>query len=448
MKAWYPPGRVIPIRLIPLLAVTSLVAVCDFAPRLALAQSAQSDSVVGRPRPEYDPLGIRFDDALRVLGRAQVGRKARPTPQSDETMGSFTLNTTMELETIYDDNILRTKTRQISDGIAKFRPGLALASDWANHALNLTLGGDIGRYAENEKENYEDFNAGIGGKIDVDDGKFITLNTSWSRRHEERGTFDDAATPKPTQLQVYSFSGSYDHDVGDIFSRTSLSADYTDVFDNGTTNNDDRDLWTYSLRQRFGHEVDEGSQIFVEGAVNLRDYTATVNDGGTKLGSHGYEGLVGLVWDVSGVSFLEFGAGYFQQFYNESTFATSSGPSFRGRFIWNPTGLLTLSGGVARSVQETAQSNTASVINTKFSLNLDWEARYNLIVSANAGLQNEDAGSTGRIDDTTTFGLATRWLIGQNWSLRGGLDYTQKSSTTSSSEYSDTRFSLTLTERL
>jgi hypothetical protein len=136
------------------------------------------------------------------------------------------------------------------------------------------------------------------------------------------------------------------------------------------------------------------------------------------------------------------------QSYNEPTFANSAGPSFRGRFVWNPTGLLTLSGSASRAVQESAQANTSGVVNTNFSLRLDWEAMYNLIVSADAGFLNEDAGGTGRIDDTMNFGLGARWLIGQNWSLRGGIAYQQKSSSVATSDFSDTRISIAIVEKL
>lgn len=429
-------------------ALAAGLAALMTAPMIALAQSANQESVEGRGRPEYEPLGIYLNDALTVLGRLNVARTAGPLPRSAETLGSFIVNTTMELETTYDDNIFRQSTGQVSDVLARFKPGIRLSSDWANHAFGFSLGGDLGRYADHSTEDFSDFNAGINGKIDVDEGENLDLSLAWSRGHEARDSLENQNEVKPTTNQNFNFSATYNRDVGEIFSRTTLTAGYADVFDNGTINNDDRDVRTYTLRQRLGHEVDEGSQIFIEGAGNLRDYVATVDDNGKKLGSHGVEGLIGLVWDVSGVSFLEFGAGYFRQEFNDPSSQTSKGPSFRGRFLWNPTGLLTLSGSAAREVKETAQAGASGVVASTYSLKLDWEALYNLILTAEGGFQTEVTGGINRSDDTARFALRARWLMGENWSLRGAAEYAERTSSRAGANYSDMRLTVAIVERL
>lgn len=417
-------------------------------PAIALAQSASQDSVEGRGRPEYDPLGIYLNDALTILGRLNIARTAGPVPRSADTLGSFMVNTTMELETSYDDNIFRKSTGQVSDTLARFKPGMRLSSDWANHAFGFSLGGDLGRYTDHSTENFSDFNSGVTGKIDVDEGENLDLSLGWSRGHEVRGSLDDRDEAKPTTSQNFNFGATYSRDVGEIFSRTTFTAGYADFFDNGAINNDDRDVRTYTLRQRFGHEIDEGSQIFVEGAGNLRDYVASLDDNGKKLGSHGGEALVGLVWDVSGVSFLEFGVGYFRQEFADPASRTSKGPSFRGRFLWNPTGMLTLSGGATREVKETTQTGASGVVTSVYSLKLDWEALYSLILTMDGAYQTEETGGTNRSDDTSRFALRARWLMGQNWSMQSAAEYAERKSTRANGGYSDMRLMVSIVERL
>jgi hypothetical protein len=441
--------RIAPVsRLFLLGAAVALFSVCVAAPSIVRAQSAQAESVEGRSRPEYDPLGIYLDDGLKMLGRLQVGRRAAPVPRSGETLGSFIVNTTMELETVHDSNVYRKNTNETSDTLMRFNPGLRVGSDWANHALNFSLSGSFGRYLDLSSEDYNDFNAGVDGKVDIDEGEAATLGLSWGRGHEARGSIDDQSSAKPTVSQNFNFNAGYNRDVGEIFSRTTLTASFADFFDNGTTNHDDRDVWTYTLRQRFGHDVDEGSQIFIEGAANLRDYVLSYDDNGKKLGSHGYEGLVGIVWDVSGVTFVEFGAGYLFQDPNDKNYKSQKGPAFRGRFLWNPTGVLTVSGSAAREVRETSQANSSGVLASIFGLRLDWEARYNLILSLDGGLTTEEVGGTNRSDDTSRMAFRWRWLIGQNWSLRGAAEYEEKTSTTANSGFKDMRFSIAIVERL
>lgn len=414
----------------------------------ALAQQAERESVEARPRPEYDPLGIFLDDIMRVVGRADPGSARGPTPDSTETLGSFLVNTTMELETSYDDNVFRKASGKQSDYLARFKPGFDVKSDWSNHALNFSLSADLGRYADLATEDFNDFNTSLSGKIDVDEGEMIDLRITWGLGHQARSSVDDASEPEPTRTQSYGFNAVFNRDVGEIFSRTTVDAARTDIFANGATSNSDRDLWTYTVRQRFGHDVDEGSQLFIEGAGNLRDYDLSVGRNGTKLGSHGFEGLVGLVWDASGVTFAEFGAGYLIQNHNEPSFQASKGPSFRGRFVWNPTGLLTLSGSASREVKETSQANASGVLNTNYTLKFDWEALYNLILSAQMGYTTEDTRGINRIDDTTNFALRARWLLDQRWSLRGAIEFDQRESTSASSEFENMRFTIAITEKL
>jgi len=425
-----------------------IVSLSLLAPSAVQAQNAQAESVDGRGRPEYDPLGIYLNDGLTMLGRLQVGRRAAPVPRSGETLGSFIVNTTMELEAVQDSNVYRKSTNESSDTLMRFNPGLRMGSDWANHALNFSLGGSFGRYLDLSSEDYNDFNAGVDGKLDIDEGEAASLGLSWNRIHEARGSIDDQSSAKPTISQNFNFNAGYNRDVGEIFSRTTLTTSYADYFDNGTTNHDDRDVWTYTLRQRFGHDIDEGSQIFIEGAANLRDYVLSYDDNGKKLGSHGYEGLVGVVWDVSGVTFVEFGAGYLFQNPNDKNYKSQKGPAFRGRFLWNPTGVLTLSGSVAREVRETSQANSSGVLASVYGLKLDWEARYNLILSLDGGLTTEEVGGTNRSDDTSRMAFRWRWLIGQNWSLRGAAEYEEKTSSSANSGFKDMRFSIAIVERL
>jgi hypothetical protein len=194
--------------------------------------------------------------------------------------------------------------------------------------------------------------------------------------------------------------------------------------------------------------VDEGSQLFVEGALHRRDFIASVDDNGFRQGSTGGEALVGLTWDTSGITFVEFGIGYLWEHYKEAAYSDTTGPSFNTRAVWNPTGLLTLSASAKRQVSSTAQVNASSILSTLYSLKLDWEARYNLIVSAEAGLTQEDTQGTNRSDDTTKMALRSRWLIDQHWTLNGSVQRTQRKSSVVNGGFKDTVFLINLTERL
>lgn len=415
----------------------------------AWAQQATAESVTGRPRPEYDALGLQFDETMTIMSRvATWNRKSELTPAASDTLGSFRFDSKLELDTEYDDNIFRTERSAASDIIYRFRPQIRIGSDWANHGLSLTLGGAFGRYHEYGNEDYNDLDAKLEGKLDIDEGDVTNFSLSWNRNHEERDAIDDVDGPKPTISRTAALSVTHNHDRGEIFSRTTLSIQNIDFDDSGDVNNDDRDRWVYEARQRFGHDIDEGSQVFVEGGLSFRDYRLKLDDNGRELGSYVTEGLVGLTWDVSGVTFAEVAGGLLRQSFNDPGQGNETSFSFRGRLVWNATGLVTVTGTASREAKETTIAGGGGELKSNFGLLVDWEARYNLILSAEAGLTLSTIKSIRREDETRDLALHARWLLDNNWRLGAKIAHRVRDSNTVDESYDNTRFLLTLTEEL
>jgi len=438
----------IPVAGFALMAATVFIGGLPLASD-ARAQQATAESVTGRPRPEYDALGLQFDETMTIASRVVTwNRRSDLTPPATDTLSSFRFDSHLELDTEYDDNIFRTENAVVSDVVYRFRPSIKVASDWANHALSLSLGGAFGRYQEYGNEDYNDLNATLAGKLDIDEGDVTNFSLSWNRSHEDRDAIDDVDGPKPTISRTTALSVTHNHDRGEIFSRTTLSITNIDFDDSGDVNNDDRDRWVYEARQRFGHDIDEGSQVFVEGGLSFRDYRLKFDDNGREQGSYVGEGLVGLTWDVSGVTFAEIAGGLLRQSFNDPSRGNESNFSFRGRLVWNATGLLTVTGTAGREAKETSVAGGGGELKSNFGLLLDWEARYNLILSAEAGLSLSTIKSIRREDETRDLALRARWLIDNNWRLGATIAHRVRDSNTANESYDNTRFMLTLTEDL
>src|SRR5258708_24184918 len=86
---------------------------CALFAGAALAQDEvqRGDTVTTRPRPDYDPLGIR--------------------------LGSFLLFPQFGLQESFDSNIFATQNAAKGDFITSLDPSLDLRSNWNNHALNF-----------------------------------------------------------------------------------------------------------------------------------------------------------------------------------------------------------------------------------------------------------------------------------------------------------------------
>jgi len=85
-------------------------------------------TVRSRPRPEVEPLGVRA--------------------------GSFLVYPTLGLHATYDDNVFlsdndkATNNNVKGDFITNIEPGMLVASNFNNHALNFRVGSDFGLYSD------------------------------------------------------------------------------------------------------------------------------------------------------------------------------------------------------------------------------------------------------------------------------------------------------------
>jgi hypothetical protein len=98
-------------------------------------------TVRDRPRPDYDPIGV--------------------------PLGGFVAFPSITVSSEYNDNIFATDDNTEDDIITRLRPNVDLRSNWSRHLLGLTLGADLGFYADNTDENFQDFNVVGNGRYEA-----------------------------------------------------------------------------------------------------------------------------------------------------------------------------------------------------------------------------------------------------------------------------------------
>src|SRR5690606_37747416 len=87
--------------------------------------------VTARPRPEYDPLGIRA--------------------------GGFLIYPSVSVDGTYNDNIFADDDDEEQDFIIAVQPQISVRSNFPRHSLNWTVESEVGRYVDNTDENYWDY---------------------------------------------------------------------------------------------------------------------------------------------------------------------------------------------------------------------------------------------------------------------------------------------------
>ncbi len=358
-------------------------------------------------------------------------------------VGSFLVYPSMVTETEFDDNIFRTENDEVFDKIIRLKPSLSINSDWAVHAVGVTIGADIGSFIANPRENYEDFKGSISGRLDVlPDELFVSAVVTGEKKHEGRGTADDpgiGAGPNKLIEGAAEFTAEYNPDQ--FLFRLSGEVRGFDYFNNGSISNKDRDRIRYLLKPRVGFEFQPGTTIFAETWYDRREFINTPDDTGFDRSSEGYRFLGGVTLDLGEITFVELSAGYFIQDFEDPALAQSSGFDFEGALTWAITDVMTLTGALGRATQDTTAADASSVVTSSIRLRLDWEAQDNLLVTSKLTYFNAAfEGTSDRVDNQVEFGLGAQYFFHENFYAGFEYDFTIRESNAIGADFINNRW--------
>jgi hypothetical protein len=138
----------------------------------------------------YQPLGVRIAP-LQYMAYPEIG-----------------------LTQQYESNVFRDPSGEQSDFITSVQPGIRLQSYWKNHQLNVSARGDIGRYADNNSEDYEDVWLGADGRLDIRRGTYLTGEAEHASLHEFRGSPNDLGGDAPPTFDRDTVTVGFTHEPG------------------------------------------------------------------------------------------------------------------------------------------------------------------------------------------------------------------------------------------
>lgn len=389
----------------------------------------RGETVTNRNRPDFDALGAR--------------------------VGSFVVMPRLNVDTAFNDNIFATETAEESDVIVTTSPNVVVQSDWGNHSLRLQGGADIGRYIDNDAEDFEDYELNANGRIDVTRRTQIRLGAGYRREHERRSSPDDVAGVEPTIFDVFSASV----EGSQKFNRVTLSLggsidqiDYDDVATagGGTINNDDRDRDVIKGTVRAAYEIVPQYEAYVRGTYNVQNYDSAVDDNGRNRDSDGYEVVVGAAIDFGGITFGDFYAGYRSQEYDDPLLNTASGPVIGADVTWNVTPLTTVVGSASRVIREstTRDAVTGNFASGRFfttvGVRVDHELMRNVILGANVNVSQDDFEGINRTDEIYRAGIDAKYLINRYASVGGMYRFRMRNSDLAGAEFTENVFLLRL----
>jgi hypothetical protein len=356
----------------------------------AAQASQQRETVTSRPRPEYDPLGLRYEGFYFY-------------PKWTQTE-------------MFDDNIFAVPGAGKADLISIFSPAFQIRSDFNQHAVSFGGRADLGRYMISPGENYDDWAFFGDGRIDVTREAGLVGAATFARRHEDRGSPDNVNGKHPTEFYAFapSVGGYWQLNRFSIRAETGLTRyDYEDVATSQglIIDQDDRDRTEYTGGARFGYEIVPNYEAFFRGAYNNRVYNNKTDGDGFRRSNDGWEVDVGTAVDLTGVIFGNVFAGYREQYYQDSRLPSIKGPGFGADVTWNVTKLTTVKALVERRTEETTLVGASGYNSMNFGASVDHELMRNILLSASGSYQINDYKGIDRNDDLIRAGAGGKYLI-------------------------------------
>ena len=369
-------------------------------------------TVVDRPRPEVDALGLRVGDFF-IFPRA-------------------------ELDEAYNDNIFASNVGKQHAFITALAPSFDVRSNFPRHALNLSAGAIISRYTSHTNFNTEDAFGVADGRLDVDAAHDIHGNLRIARLHEDPGTptFPGSAS-QPVVYTTYGGTAGFEQTRLRIGYSADVSArreEYEAVptVSGGLLPQSDRNNNAYELALRGSYEFVPNYRGFVRGAVNAREYDQAAL--GTPIrDSHGFRIDVGARIDLTGIIFVEAFAGYLEQDYRSSLLGTVSGPDVGANLVWNATQLTSVSLKAGRSIQDAPASVVGAApspgyFHSTVGINVDHELLRNLLLNGHFIYANDDFQGINRTDSDYLAGAGAKYLLNRNLYLGASYTYEHRDS--------------------
>jgi hypothetical protein len=379
-------------------------------------------TVTSRPRPEFEPIGLRA--------------------------GDFFLFPRAELDESYNSNIFAAP-RPTYDLITAVAPSFDLLSIFPRNTLNLHGSSLVQVYADHPAQNTQDGYISGDGRLDVTAGSSFYGNAQLAHQHISYGSPNSPGNiAQPVTYWDYVARAGYVQggrrfSFGVDLGVAAAQYNAAPLVGGGVSPQSSQDSTISDAAVLASYEIVPDYQGYIRVSGSLYDYWHTV-PGGTRPNSTVYHADLGLQIFPRHIIYGSVYAGYLAQNFAQSSLASVSAPDYGGRLVWNITQLTTLTFNGLRTFNTGTPSSGTTVIPggagngylvSTVVANADHELLRNLLLNLNAGFENDSFQGITRTDDVFIAGAGVRYLVNRNLFLGGSFSYYQRSSTLAGASY-------------
>ena len=366
-----------------------------------------------------------------------------PAESEGEVAGR--LQATIEVDTTYVDNIFATRRDEVEDLIVAVRPGVSWMRGSGDRRFSAYARGELGRYADNDSEDYDDWSLGADGRYAVSPGTILIGGADYQWRHESRTSPEDVRGLGPTEYEQSYLYGGLLLRWESLAARVAASLtgyDFSDVAtSSGVINNDDRDRTQAEIGVRLGWVRSPAEEWFAQASLDSRDYDAALDDFGFARDSDGLSLGLG-VRRASPTLSAEAFAGVMRRSYDDPALGDVTALDFGALVDWTGPSGLGLGLRLDRSLEETTLPGSPAYILTSGALNLTATPHPSLQVGAGMDAAHYDYQNSTRSE--TSIGLRSWVRYWVDPRVFVGLEHgiSQRASTAAGFDYDENRLML------
>jgi hypothetical protein len=396
-------------------------AAAPSAPQLPAAAPGEQptyagETVISRPRPEFNPIGLRTGDFFWF-----------PRAELDES---------------YNSNIFATSTSPTYDLITALQPSFDILSIFPRNSLNFHGNSLVQVYADHPAQNTQDGTISADGRLDVTAGSSFYGIAQVAHQHISYGSPNSPGNiAQPVTFWDYLARAGYAQggrrlsfgiDVGVAAAQYNAAP----LVGGGVSPQASQDSTISDAAVRASYEIIPDYLGYVRLGGSLYDYWHTV-PGGTRPNSSIYRVDVGLQILPRHIIYGSVYAGYLVQNFDQSGLGSTSAPDYGGQLVWNVTQLTTLTfNGLRVFNTGTPSSGTMFIpgpagngyLVTTLTANADHELLRNLLLNFNVGYENDSFQGITRTDNVYDASVGFRYLVNRNLFLGATYSYYQRSS--------------------
>lgn len=373
------------------------------AQRISPREVERGVTVDTRPRPDFDPLGVRF--------------------------GGFRLDGSAEAGIGWDSNVFGRERSVVSDGYVSETAFLSLGSDWTRHAFGATATLDARQYFSRSDINWTDWSLGGFGRYDFSAFTNVEGRYRHSRSHLDVFNFDvqsaGLSRPVPFDTDEFQVSGATRFNrLGLLATGTYQAVRFDSVdFGEGPTDLSTNDFNSLIGSLAASYTVAPGRNVL--GVVRLQDIDYT-SDLSRDRDSFSWTAQAGFQYDFDGVWQARLTFGWQQRNYQGARLKNLEGPAFEGTLTYAPTQLTTLSLNIARSIEESIRQDAVSYQRTTVAARLDHEYLRNVILGVELRVDRREYDSPNQTATDGQVGLTARYLLNRSMSVVGSYAYARR----------------------